>query len=268
MSRKQRKTLSAVIHVASILSFFLLASGFGLALRDHLQPQQAPDPITKTKTNLAAMQHGGMLVGLGDSLTRGVGDSSGQGYFGMVRQQLQKEADSNFSSVNLAISGSTSSQLVSQLQQNRVKELIQSAEWITITIGGNDLFRGSGRLEKIDLQSAEKSRTVYEKNVTNILTELRKQNPNATIFIFGLYNPFGDLPDEKTTSRLVADWNQTIHKVSAQFDRVVVVPTFDLFQLEPNRYLYSDHFHPNQQGYRRMADRLLQIIKDHPKEAK
>nr|WP_232345544.1 GDSL-type esterase/lipase family protein [Paenactinomyces guangxiensis] len=207
-----------------------------------------------------------MLVGLGDSLTRGVGDFSGQGYFGMVKKELQKDEINQFSAVNLAISGQTSSQLVNQVKQDRVKELVKSAKWITMTIGGNDLFRGSGGLDKIDEKAAAKSRLVYEQNLNTILTEMRKQNPEATIFMFGLYNPFGDLAEEKKSSRLVSEWNQTIHNVSANFDRVVIVPTFDLFQLNPRHYLYSDHFHPNQQGYERMAERLLQVIKDQPKK--
>jgi lysophospholipase L1-like esterase len=209
-----------------------------------------------------------MLIGLGDSLTRGIGDASGQGYFGMVKKALQEKNTSDFSAVNLAVSGSTSPELVKQVQQERVQELLKKANWVTITIGGNDLFRGSGRLEKIDEKAAEKARLTYAENLSQILTTIQQQNKEATIFIFGLYNPFGDLPEERRSSRLVAEWNETTHKVAARFDRVVVVPTFDLFQLQPSQYLYDDHFHPNQLGYERMAQRLLQVINDKPKEAK
>lgn len=263
--RPPKRTLRAFIHIASVLSFLLLAFGFMLAVQEVIRPQKSPDPA-KSKPKLASIQTGKMLVGLGDSLTRGVGDSSGQGYFGMVKKNLQKEAGPSFSAINLAISGQTSSQLVNQVKQNRVKEIVKSADWITITIGGNDLFRSSGRLEKIDEHAAEKSRVAYEQNLTVILSELRKQNPEAVIFLLGLYNPFGDLPEEKRSSRLVAEWNETMQKVSARFERVVVVPTFDLFQLKPKEYLYSDHFHPNRQGYERMAERLLQVMRDGSEE--
>ncbi|SEN34847.1 SGNH/GDSL hydrolase family protein [Lihuaxuella thermophila] len=256
-----KRTLRAFITIASVLSLFLLLSGFMLAVQEVIRPNKSP-ATAKAKPKLASIQAGGMLVGLGDSLTRGVGDSSGQGYFGIVKKNLQKEAGSSFSAINLAISGQTSSQLVNQVKQSRVKEIVKSADWITITIGGNDLFRSSGRFEKIDEQAAEKGRLAYEQNLTVILKELRNQNREAVIFLFGLYNPFGDLPDEEKSSRLVGEWNETMQEVSGRFQRVVVIPTFDLFQLKPKEYLYSDHFHPNQQGYERMAERLLQVIRD------
>jgi lysophospholipase L1-like esterase len=42
---------------------------------------------------------------------------------------------------------------------------------------------------------------------------------------------------------------------------MVLVPTYDLFELNANKYLYSDHFHPNQDGYERIAERIVQIMK-------
>jgi lysophospholipase L1-like esterase len=38
-----------------------------------------------------------------------------------------------------------------------------------------------------------------------------------------------------------------------------VIPTFDLFQGRPDR-LASDRFHPNREGYRAIADRVIQTL--------
>ncbi|MDR4410598.1 lipase, partial [Bacillus anthracis] len=35
---------------------------------------------------------------------------------------------------------------------------------------------------------------------------------------------------------------------------------FDLFQTRGKDLLYSDHFHPNEEGYTYMADRLVQNV--------
>jgi lysophospholipase L1-like esterase len=110
------------------------------------------------------------------------------------------------------------------------------------------------------LNGAEKSRLAFERNLIIILEELRKQNPTATIYLFGLYNPFGDLPEGPEAARLIGEWNATMTDVAARFNKVVVVPTSDLFQLNPRAYLYSDHFHPNARGYALMAERLMQLM--------
>ncbi|SFJ41500.1 SGNH/GDSL hydrolase family protein [Thermoflavimicrobium dichotomicum] len=256
-----RKTFAYLLYSSAIVSFVILFIGFILAVWDLTHPSKSSALAAKKQIPTPQAQEG-LFVGLGDSLTRGVGDSKGLGYFGLVREQLAKKNPGRISAVNLAINGQTSTDLVKQIQQEKVRILIAKARWITITIGGNDLFRGSGGLEKLDLKAAKKSREIYEKNLTTLFTEIRKLNSKATVFLFGLYNPFGDLADEKISSQLVAEWNETMQKVSARFNQIVVIPTFDLFQLEPGKYLYSDHFHPNDAGYQRMATRLLQVLED------
>ena len=49
--------------------------------------------------------------------------------------------------------------------------------------------------------------------------------------------------------------------LTGKFENIVFVPTFDLFQLSVNDYLYSDQFHPNQAGYELISDRLAPLIK-------
>lgn len=264
--KKVKKHLLHLIHVTSICSFFLFAIGFLLALSDHFSPPTNP-LASKSASTVPASPSGGMLVGLGDSLTRGIGDPEGQGYFGIAKKELQKE-NPKISAINLGISGQTSNDLVKQMNQRQVRETVKKADWITITIGGNDLFRSSGRLAKIDKRAAEKSRLRYEQNLNSILSSIQKENPKATIFLFGLYNPFGDLPVNEQSSKMIAEWNQTLNQVSLNYQRVIVIHTYDLFQLEPTRYLYQDHFHPNRNGYQRMAERLLQHIHSSTGEVK
>ncbi|RAL26635.1 GDSL-type esterase/lipase family protein [Thermoflavimicrobium daqui] len=257
----KRKTTRTFFHLLAITSFMLFLVGFILAVWDLMYPPKTVAFQSK-KTEQPISSEEGLLLGLGDSQTRGIGDSKGLGYFGMVRNQLSKVTHGKSSAVNLAISGQTSNDLLKQMKQDKVLLMVQKAKWISITIGGNDLFRGSGGLEKINLEAAEKSRQQYEKNLKEILTLIYKQNPKALVFIFGLYNPFGDLDLKETSSSLVSQWNETIQKVTSKFDNAIIIPTFDLFQLNPSKYLYTDHFHPNEIGYERMATRLLQVLLD------
>lgn len=204
-----------------------------------------------------------MLLSLGDSLTRGTGDINGGGYVGVLRKELRETYGPETQVVNLGINGQTSDNLLKQINQPKVRQFLREARWITITVGSNDLNRKSGGLFTIDKRGAQRGQKQYEKNMETIFRTIRQENPDAPIFIFGLYNPFIGLSDEEDTTSLIRKWNQTLHQVAGRFPHVVVVPTFDLFQLNPTAYLYTDHFHPNQEGYQRMADRLLQVLHDH-----
>ncbi|OYD09919.1 GDSL-type esterase/lipase family protein [Paludifilum halophilum] len=244
----------------AVASLIILAIGFGLAVTEVTGPSTpSPDSRNPSDTDETRGMEKDLLLGLGDSLTRGTGDTNGQGYFERVHQSL-REKNRGISAVNLGIKGQTSEDLTKQIQQDRVQRLLKESRWITVTIGGNDLFRGSGSLEKIDLEKAENTRQAYEKNLQSILSDIREQNPDAPVFLFGLYNPFGHLEDSEKTSALVTEWNQTIRAVSQEYTKVVVVPIDDIFQLNPEKYLYSDHFHPNEKGYAFMSQRLMQAM--------
>ncbi len=49
-------------------------------------------------------------------------------------------------------------------------------------------------------------------------------------------------------------------ELSANYKQTVFVPTFDLFQLKVDDYLYTDKFHPNAKGYKLIAERVASLI--------
>ena len=87
------------------------------------------------------------VLALGDSLTRGTGDETGQGYVGIVTEQLKEELVPRGVTVyNLGINGQDSSQLLQQLGQKNIIRQVKEADIILMTIGGNDLFQGGDAL--------------------------------------------------------------------------------------------------------------------------
>jgi lysophospholipase L1-like esterase len=260
--KNMRKKTMMFVYIVAALSTVFLITGFALGVKEILLPQiQTTQQITQSNEDVSISKEG-LLLGLGDSLTRGIGDSSGQGYLGRLKKKMETTGQSSLSMMNLAVSGEVSPQLVKQVEDTQTQTLVKQAKWITITIGSNDLFRGSGQLENIDLASSKKSLDAYKKNISRILQLLRKLNPNATIIFMGIYNPFSGLENEKLTSSLVADWNSALLKITSNYSKVIVVPTFDLFQVNNKQHLSSDHFHPNDAGYQRIADRVFQIINE------
>lgn len=262
---RKKRFLQLVIQSIAVLSCLLLVTGFSLALNNILAPPKQQPPTTQKDSQTKKIPKTGLLVGLGDSLTRGIGDEKGIGYLGLVRQQLL-EKNSSVQITNLAISGQTSSQLVEQLKQPQVQNQLAGAEWITLTIGGNDLKNNIEGFEKLDTTKVEKSREAFTNHLKEILTSIRTQNPESPIFLFSLYNPYGDLEESQLTSQTVMKWNETIQSASSAFPEVIVIPTYDLFQLQPSKYLASDHFHPNHLGHQRFAARLMQVIQDNNQE--
>lgn len=61
-------------------------------------------------------------------------------------------------------------------------------------------------------------------------------------------------------SSVVRDWNYNTAETLAQDSKAVFVPTYDLFQQNTADYLFTDHFHPNEKGYRLMAERAAALI--------
>lgn len=241
----------------AFLSFCLLFAGFGLAVQEILAPVEANN-INNIKPS-ASSPDKGWLLGLGDSLTRGVGDKNGLGYFGFIKKKwLAKASDSG--AMNLSIRGQTSQNLRDQLKKTQTRRFVKEADTIVITIGGNDLFRESKDIEQIDFHTIKEKERQFTENLTAILSEIHRLNPKVSVYLFGLYNPFGDLTDSDRTSAIVADWNHSMIVTAQSFNQVTVVPVYDLFYKNPQPYLYSDHFHPNDKGYQEMADRLWQVM--------
>ncbi len=199
------------------------------------------------------------LVGLGDSLAHGLGDASGRGFVGDVRQQYQRQGYRVIQS-NLGIDGLTSEGLLNELKKSSVQNLLRTADVILVSIGGNDLSRAAG-LPDIDVQRIERAQDQFAANLTAILTQIRKLNQSAPVLLVGLYNPYADIANAANqTNAIVESWVVRENQVASRFPHTVVVQTFDLFQLHGPQFLYVDHFHPNQAGYQRIADRIWQDL--------
>jgi len=200
------------------------------------------------------------VVALGDSLTRGTGDETGKGYVGTVTEELEKKFDHPITVQNLGIKGLVSAQLAEQVQEREVERQLQRADAILVTIGGNDLFQKGETLLNLDSTTISKLQKNYLVHLDEILSTIRQNNSSAQLFMLGLYNPFIELDENGEMNAIVRQWNNETAEVLAKYEDMVFVPTFDLFQLSVNEYLYSDKFHPNSAGYRLMAERIAPLI--------
>jgi lysophospholipase L1-like esterase len=255
-----RRGVVTGIVVLSALAGILWLGGLALTIQDQFFSAAAPPAgTTKYTKEKKADNREIYIVALGDSLTRGTGDESGKGYVGYMVDQLRKKTTKPIRVTNLAIKGQRSDGLLKQLGQAEIQRQLKLANIIVMTIGGNDLFQG-GEALKLAPKQIEKAKISCLRNLDRIFQTIRRVNKDAVVFYIGLYNPFSDLGDAKKTSAIVRQWNFASAETAARYPNIIAVPTFDLFALHVNDYLYSDHFHPNRDGYKRIGERVASLI--------
>jgi lysophospholipase L1-like esterase len=238
----------------------VFAAGFWLAVRGSAgAPLGAPPP--PPAPNEAPRPAGNRLVlVLGDSLSHGTGDPTGRGYAADVAASLSRRGP--VQTVNLAVAGAESSDLRRLVEGANVRSLAASADLILLSIGGNDLSHslGSAGAPAEALSGVTAARARFAANLRAILAELRAANPSAPIRVLGLYQPFGGEGREvRIGASVVLAWDSLIVETALADSNAATVPIFDLFQARADR-LASDRFHPNREGYRAIADRVIQTL--------
>jgi lysophospholipase L1-like esterase len=243
-----------------VLATLLFAGGFWLALRGPAgRPVgDAPAP-SRTGAPPAARPGGRLLLVLGDSLARGTGDEVGRGFAADVLDALKKKGPAQMA--NLAVNGAESAEVRDLVATANVRSLAASADWILLSVGGNDLSHAvprGGNSAAAPIETVSRARETYASNLRAILATLREASPSARIRIVGLYDPFEDRnASSRVGDSVILGWNTLIQETALDFSDVLVIPTFDLFALRPDR-LALDRFHPNRAGYSLIAARILQ----------
>jgi lysophospholipase L1-like esterase len=269
---KSSSWLWRILGWTTLICLLVMLTGFGWALKDTWFPN---DGLALPNTTTPEIAIGGewstktelYVTSLGDSLTKGTGDSTGDGYVTRVIKELSVQMDKPVYLVNnLAINGQRADQLVKLLDETGYKNAIGKADIILMTIGGNDLFQiaqsGGTMAEGGDLSPElllERAKVV-EPRLKAVFQKVRELNPTARIIYIGLYNAFYDLPQMKLASEAVSKWNDFAHSLAEVDGNATVVPTYDLFEFNLKQYLSSDHFHPNAQGYTRISERIVQAL--------
>lgn len=208
------------------------------------------------------------VLGLGDSLTQGVGDERKEGgYFGRLTTEMEQwKGIQEVDAVNLAKRGKRSDQLLDQLEDANVQEAIIQADYIIMTMGGNDLMKVvKGNILNMKLSDFYKELGKYENRMEEIFELIRLLNPTAPIIIAGLYNPFSVVTDEvHEFEEIVDDWNASLDDLAQRDGIACFVPVKDLFNSNSNMVYHTDFFHPNSKGYDLMEKRFAEEMKSCP----
>ena len=196
-------------------------------------------------------------VALGDSLAVGVG--ARRGYVTRYAEQLRSDTDVRVRTINLGVSGQTSTQLLYSLRHDRaMRKDLRGAEVVTLNIGLNDLGQASGSYEagicggpqnKACLREAvDKVAQNWDAIIQEILT---LRSPEETIIRTA---GFGYTPRAgKFFEPYVVETTSHIASTTAEND----IPSVEVRLGEAG--MSKDELHPNDRGYRVIAERLADL---------
>ena len=165
------------------------------------------------------------IICFGDSLTFGTGAAQGRDYPSQLSKMIDKPV------MNAGVSGDTTARALKRLQRD---VLSKSPDVVLITLGGNDLKNGV-------------SKDVAFKNLKHIVESIQEQG--ARVIIGGLKFPLRD-------RGFARGYKQLADQTGA-----VLIP--NIFKdIMGNLKLMSDPIHPNEAGYKIIAERFLAVL--HP----
>lgn len=203
-------TLSIIgVFLLSLFFFFIFQISFPKAT-SRLETEVATTAQSQQKETIR-------FTALGDSLTEGIGDESGQGGFvPMVANSLQEEFKLRTVEIeNFGVTGNRSEQILKRLkEQEDLRNNIGTSDIITLTVGGNDLMHVVQRnIFGLSIQTFEKPLAKYQEQLTELLEEIRTLNPEAPIYVVGIYNPFYvNFPEITDMQTIVNNWNTGTEK--------------------------------------------------------
>lgn len=226
---------------------------------------------------------------LGDSISTGYGlDDSQLSYCGYLQEYFDADLD------NFAKDGKQTSELLEQIENDsNVRESLVNADLICVTIGGNDVLQiFLDSMSELNSKSANTNGEHFEfsqefvqgfimkfasaigpaaaqagENITEIREQIRELNPDASIIMQTVYNPF-ETDDEKLNGIMkplktfTALYLGVINNAVKQ-QPVIIADIHEKFN--ENSWLYTNirefDIHPNYVGHMLIAEEIIQTLK-------
>jgi len=250
-------------------------------------PAISRDAFSKTWSNRQVL-----FVGLGDSVTAGFGARKGYSYFDRLANNPPDEFDDlrgiclkavlpNLHYTNLSVSGSTSMEHAEKQIPRLPAAGSNVLAIVVMTTGGNDLIHNYGRTPPRDqamygatFEEAKPWVAEFGQRLDSVVARLEKHFPaGCEIFLADIYDPTDDqgdiqhtgLPAWKDALKILAAYNDIIHKLAAKDPHVHVIDMRDCFlghgihctqfwtkhydSKDPHYWYYSNLEDPNERGY-------------------
>jgi lysophospholipase L1-like esterase len=256
------------------------------------------DP-TPTPRNTPAADAAGLdaplYIALGDSLSAGEGatNPATTAFVPLIHDGLGQ----GVRLLNLGHSGDDSFEISEHGHLTRAVELVEGrngddnpnndVELVTLEIGGNDLLDiffdlvvpgtcpnvEEGLKKPVCVNAIRRAFNTFAPNLREILDALQDADPNLRIVLMTLYNPFsgstvtafepiGELGLEGTPDTPFPEGLNDIIRAEGDRAGVILVEIYPLFDGRADDYIALDLIHPNDTGYRVMANAVLAALEN------
>ena len=214
-------------------------------------PQVPSEPFKQIWTNRKIL-----LVGIGDSVTAGLGSTRGHSYFERLVtnppdefEEMQGRSLSrifpNLETVNIALSGSNSAQHVEHIETRLPEQDAETFGLVVMTSGGNDLIHWYGRSAPVEnamygatWTQAQPWIANYEQRLDKMLSAIKTKFPGRCVILLAdIYDPsdgYGNpesagLPSWPDVLQIHAAYNDALRRAASRHEEVRVVPMHDEF---------------------------------------
>ncbi len=165
----------------------------------------------------------GIVVAFGDSLTQGVGATNSNDFPSILQSSIGESV------VNMGVPGDTSAQGLARIEDIEK----QNPKVVLVLFGGNDFLR------KVPIQETFK-------NIDDIVVRLQKNG--AVVILIGIRG--GILSDKYEKHYREISKNRGTFYVPSILEGII-----------SNGNLMSDAIHPNNAGYKIMAEKILPVLR-------
>ena len=232
------------------------------------------------------------LVGFGDSVTAGFGARKGYSYFDrLVKNPAEEFAEMQdvclasvfpkFQSTNLAVSGSTSSEVMERQIRALKTNALDVLGVVVLTSGGNDIIHNYGRtppreeaMYGASLAEVKPWIDDFDRRLDSILSQIEDRFPGGCeIFIANIFDPtdgLGDveragLPAWKDSMAVLEAYNDVLRRTAQSHPNTHLVDVHKAFlghgihsmefwgahfdRQDPHYWLFINLEDPNERGY-------------------
>lgn len=207
-----------------------------------------------------------VYIALGDSLAAGQTPYSqiDAGYTDFIALQLERHGKLGYFSKELTFPGYRVGNVIETVQSEKAAPLLSEATLITLSAGANNLL-------PLITHNPQQGTIVFSQlNANFALNEVRTQMgellslinakaPKATVYVLGYYFPYASVHKEQAEGAVEAvQLLNTILKQETEAAGYRFVDVYEAFDQQRTTYLPNvADVHPNQLGYRIMANEML-----------
>lgn len=204
-------------------------------------------------------------VALGDSLTEGFGVPVEKSFVEIYRRMMERAVGRPVQVYRAGVTGETTEEILQRLtSDHELQRAIGNANILSLTAGGNDLLQAAriflAQRDPQLLKAALREFSLNIRGLLDMIERIRQQRANRSkrdskknkpivMRICNLYNPF---PVFEETGYWVNRFNREWRPYETSFVRIVNL--YEAFLYRTDDLIGEDMVHPNEQGYRIMAE--------------